>query len=125
MKYLALLVLALSLAWTADGQDAAYWLGQAARDYSNGSYSLAIDDIDNYLEQNSSDVNGWNIKASILLKMERYNEAAECFDQVIEMDSSDAKAWNDKTSFAELGEQGGIRIADGAFGIDPNIPRLV
>jgi tetratricopeptide (TPR) repeat protein len=123
MKYLALLILALSLAWTAGGQDAAYWLSQTARDYSNGSYSFALDDIENYLEMNSSDVNAWNTKANILLKMKRYNEAVECFDQVIALDSFNANAWNDK-GLIQAGAMGepdeGIASLDRALEIDPN-----
>lgn len=120
---MALLILALSLAWTAEGQDAAYWLDQTARDYANGSYSLALDDIDNYLEHNSSDINGWNIKANILLKMERYIEAAECFEREIALDKSNAKALNDLgiIQAGALGEpEIGLESLDRAVEIDPD-----
>jgi tetratricopeptide (TPR) repeat protein len=123
MKYLALLILALSLAWTAGGQDAAYWQAQAVRDYFNGSYSFALDDIENYLEMNSSDINGWNTKAEILLKMRRYGEAEECLDMVIALDGSNVKAWNDKGLIraGALGDrEGGLESLDRATEIDPS-----
>ncbi len=122
MKHLALLILALSLAWTAGGQDEAYWLTQAARDYSNGTYPLALDDIDNYIEMNSSDVNGWITKADILLKMKRYRDADECLDQVIMLDESNTVAWNDKGLIlaGALGDlDGGLEALNRAVDIDP------
>jgi tetratricopeptide (TPR) repeat protein len=123
MKYLAILILALGLAWIADGQDAAYWKAQTASDYANGSYFLALDDIDSYLEQNSNDIDGWNTKADILLKMKRYGEAAECFDQIIELDGSNAKAWND-LGIVQAGAlndpEEGLASLDRALEIDPN-----
>src|SRR5690606_8040876 len=59
-------------------------------------YSLALDDIDQYLNINQSDSWGWNFRANLLLKMERYQEALESFDMVIALDSSNAQAYNDR-----------------------------
>ena len=74
----------------AMSQDANYWLAQTESDYNNGSYSLALDDIDEYLEINSSDLWAWNFKANLLIKMKRYSDAVDSFDQIIQLDSSNA-----------------------------------
>lgn len=90
---LAILMLAIPVAMS---QDAEYWIAQTKSDYSNGSYSLALDDIDQYLLINQSDTWGWNFRANLLLKMEKYQEALESFNMVIALDPSNAEAYNDR-----------------------------
>jgi len=77
-------------------QDAKHWISQAKSDYYNGSYSLALDDIDQYLTINQSDIWAWSFRANLLRKMERYQEAVESFDRIIALDSSNAEAYNDR-----------------------------
>ncbi len=97
MKPIASLLLAiLMLAIPAMSQDAEYWISQTKSDYYNGSYALALDDIDQYLKINQTDIWGWNFRANLLLKMEKYQEAVESFDTVIALDSSNAQAYNDR-----------------------------
>jgi tetratricopeptide (TPR) repeat protein len=98
MKSLAIFLLALSLVsiLPAMSQDAQYWLAQTESDYNNGSYSLALDDIEEYLEINSSDLWAWNFKANLLIKMKRYSDAVDGFDQIIKLDSSNYQAYNDR-----------------------------
>jgi hypothetical protein len=57
MKPIAFLLLAFFLVAIppALSQDANYWLIQTHSDYNNGSYSLALQDIDEYLDLNSSE----------------------------------------------------------------------
>ena len=98
MKSIALFLLAFSLVTIlpAMSQDANYWLAQTESDFNNGSYSLALDDIDEYLDINSSDLWAWNFKANLLIKMKRYSDAVDSFDQIIQLDSSNAQAYNDR-----------------------------
>ncbi len=88
MKTIALLLLAFSLVAVlpAMSQDANYWLAQTQSDYNNGTYSLALDDIDEYLAINSSDLWAWNFRANLLIKMKRYSDAVDSFDQIIQLD---------------------------------------
>jgi tetratricopeptide (TPR) repeat protein len=98
MKHIVFFLLALSLAAVsaAAGQDANYWLSQTQSDYNNGSYSLALQDIDEYLDINSSDTWAWSFKANLLRIMKRYSEAVDSFDQLIRLDGSNAQAYNDR-----------------------------
>ena len=125
MKYLPLLFLVFSLAiiMPAIGLDANYWLTQTASDYGNGSYSLALQDIDEYLNINSSDVWAWNFKANLLIKMKRYLEAVDSFDQIIQIDSSNAQAYNDRAlilSGALKQDEEALDSLDKALQINPN-----
>lgn len=90
---LVILMLAIPVAMS---QNAEYWIAQTKSDFSNGSYSLALDDINQYLNINQSDTWGWNFRANLLKKMERYDEALESFDMVITLDPSNAQAYNDR-----------------------------
>ena len=98
MKYIALLLLAFFLVTIppAVSQDANYWLIQTQSDYKNGSYSLALQDIDEYLGMNSSDTWAWSFKANLLRIMKRYSESVDSFDQLILLDGSNAEAYNDR-----------------------------
>jgi tetratricopeptide (TPR) repeat protein len=98
MKSIALLLLAFFLVTIPPvvSQDANYWLIQTQSDYKNGSNSLALQDIDEYLELNSSDTWAWSFKANLLRIMKRYSEAVDSFDQLILLDGSNAQAYNDR-----------------------------
>jgi tetratricopeptide (TPR) repeat protein len=98
MKTIVLLLLAISLVTVlpAMSQDAKYWLAQTQSDYNNGTYLQALDDIEEYLNINSSDLWAWNFKANLLIKMKRYSDAVDSFDQIIKLDSSNAQAYNDR-----------------------------
>jgi tetratricopeptide (TPR) repeat protein len=113
MKFIAFFLLAFSLATIlpATSQDANYWLIQTQSDYKNGSYSLALQDIDEYLEQNSSDTWAWSFKANLLIKMKRYSQAVDSFDQLILLDGYNSQAYNDRA----LVLSGGMRQNDEAL----------
>ena len=113
MKFIAFFLLAFSLATIlpAMSQDANYWLIQTQSDYKNGSYSLALQDIDEYLEQNSSDTWAWSFKANLLIKMKRYSQAVDSFDQLILLDGYNSQAYNDRA----LVLSGGMRQNDEAL----------
>jgi len=113
MKYIAFLLLAFCLATISPvvGQDANYWLSQTQSDYNNGSYSLALQDIDEYLDLNSSDTWAWSFKANILRVMKRYGEAVDSFDQLIKLDGNNAQAYNDRALILS----GGMRQHDEAL----------
>jgi tetratricopeptide (TPR) repeat protein len=99
MKSIAFLFLAISLAiiLPAVGQeDANYWLSQTQRDYQNGSDSLALQDIEEYLDLQPGDTWAWSFKANILIKMKRYSEAVDSFDELIKLDQENDKAYNDR-----------------------------
>ena len=98
MKLLALFLLAILMLAipVAMSQDAEHWITKTKSDYYNGSYPLALDDIDQYLKINQSDTWAWSFRANLLLKMERYEEAVESFDKIISLDQSNAKAYNDR-----------------------------
>jgi tetratricopeptide (TPR) repeat protein len=98
MKSIALLLLAFFLVTIppAVSQDANYWLSETQSDYNNGSYSLALQDIDEYLDLNSSDTWAWSFKANLLRIMKRYSESVDSFDQLILLDGSNAEAYNDR-----------------------------
>jgi len=91
--------------------DAGYWLAQTESDYNQGSYSQALDDIDEYLNYNSTDVWAWSFRANLLVKMKRYSDAVDSFDQLIRLDSSNAQAYNDRA----LVLSGGLRQSDEAL----------
>ena len=113
MKSIALLIIALSLATTvlAAGEDANYWLAQTQSDYQNGSYSLAVQDIDEYLAIKADDTWAWSFRANILLKMKRYSEAVDSFDELLKLDKSNAQAYNDRALILS----GGMRRNDEAL----------
>ncbi len=98
MRSIAFLLLAFCLAAIAPamGQDANYWLSQTQSDYNNGSYTMALQDIDEYLDLNSSDTWAWSFKANILRIMKRYGEAVDSFDQLIKLEGNNAQAYNDR-----------------------------
>ena len=113
MRSVALLIIALSLATTvlASGEDANYWLAQTQSDYQNGSYSLAVQDIDEYLAIKPDDTWAWSFRANILLKMKRYSEAVDSFDELIKLDGSNDQAHNDRALILS----GGMRQNDEAL----------
>ncbi len=113
MKSIVFLLLAFCLATISPvvGQDANYWLSQTQSDYNNGSYSLALQDIDEYLDLNSSDTWAWSFKANILRVMKRYGESVESFDQLIKLDGNNAQAYNDRALILS----GGMRQHDEAL----------
>jgi len=118
MKFMIYLFLAISLAVilpaaipTAAGEDANYWLSQTQSDYRNGSYSLALQDIDEYLDLKPGDTWAWSFKANVLIKLKRYSEAVDSFDQLISLDASNAQAYNDRA----LVLSGGMRQNDEAI----------
>jgi tetratricopeptide (TPR) repeat protein len=113
MKSIAFLLLVFSLAIIppAMSQDANYWLSETQNDYNNGSYTLALQDIDEYLGVNSSDTWAWSFKANLLIKMKRYSEAVDSFDQLIRLDGSNAQAYNDRALILS----GGMRQNDEAL----------
>jgi tetratricopeptide (TPR) repeat protein len=94
MRNQALIALAAlaALSIAAAGQAPDYWLDQATRDYSNGSYSLALQDIEEYLSTNGNDVTAWNSKGLILTKMKRYDDAVEAYDNALSLDGSNLDA---------------------------------
>lgn len=98
MKYVAILLLAFSLAAiiSASGQDANYWQAQAVSDHQNGSSTQALDDIDEYLTLVPDDTWGWSFKANLLKDMNRYSEAVESFDELIRINPENAQAYNDR-----------------------------
>lgn len=98
MKPIASLLLAIMMLAipAVMSQDAEHWISQTKSDYYNGSYSLALDDIDQYLKINQTDTWAWSFRANLLKKMERYREAVESFDMLIALDSSHAEAYNDR-----------------------------
>ena len=98
MKFIASLLLALFILaiHPAMSQDEDYWISQTKSDYHNGSYSLALEDIDEYLKINESDIWAWSFRANLLIKMERYSEAVKSFDRIIALDSSNADVYNDR-----------------------------
>ena len=125
MKTIALLLLAFSLVAVlpATSQDANYWLAQTQSDYNNGTYSLALDDIDEYLAINSSDLWAWNFRANLLIKMKRYSDAVDSFDQIIKLDSTNAKAYNDRALILSGGmrqDEEALNSLDTALQIDSN-----
>ena len=113
MKSIVFLLLAFCLATISPvvGQDANYWLSQTQSDYNNGSYSLALQDIDEYLDLNPSDTWAWSFKANILRVMKRYGEAVDSFDQLIKLDGNNAQAYNDLALILS----GGMRQHDEAL----------
>lgn len=125
MRHIALHLLTISLAivMTGTGQDADYWLAQTASDYRNGTYSLALQDIEEYLDLNSSDLWAWNFKANLLIKLKRYHEAVDSFDQIIQLDPSSSQAYNDRAlilSGALRQDQEALDSLDEALEINPN-----
>ena len=125
MKTIALLLLAFSLVAVlpATSQDANYWLAQTQSDYNNGTYSLALDDIDEYLAINSSDLWAWNFRANLLIKMKRYSDAVDSFDEIIKLDSTNAKAYNDRALILSGGmrqDEEALNSLDTALQIDSN-----
>lgn len=98
MKSIAFLLLAFSLAAiiSASGQDANYWQAQAVSDLQNGSSTLALNDIDEYLALEPDDGWAWSFKANLLKDMNRYSEAVESFDELIRIDPVNAQAYNDR-----------------------------
>ena len=116
---LAILMLAIP---AAIGQDAEYWISQTKSDYYNGSYALALDDIDQYLNINQTDIWAWNFRANLLKNMQRYEEAVQSFDMVIALDPSNAEAYNDRALILSGGKnQDGEALAslDAALQIEP------
>ncbi len=125
MKSIAFLLLAFSLVTIppAVSQDANYWLIQTQSDYNNGSYSLALQDIDEYLDLNSSDTWAWSFKANILRIMKRYSEAVDSFDQLILLDGSNAQAYNDRALILSGGmrqHEEALNSLETALQINPN-----
>ncbi len=125
MKTIALLLLAFSLVTVlpATSQDAKYWLAQTQNDYNNGTYLMALDDIDEYLAINSSDLWAWNFKANLLIKMKRYSDAVDSFDRIIQLDSTNAKAYNDRAlilSGRMRQDEEALNSLDTALQIEPN-----
>jgi len=98
MKPIASLLFAILMLATpvVMSQDAEYWLAKTKSDYYNGSFSLALDDIDQYLRVNQTDTWAWSFRANLLIKMQRYQEAVDSFDMIIALDSSNAQAYNDR-----------------------------
>jgi tetratricopeptide (TPR) repeat protein len=125
MKSIAFLLLAFSLATIlpAMSQDANYWLSQTKSDYNNGSYSLALQDIGEYLGMNSSDTWAWSFKANLLRNMKRYSEAVDSFDQLIQLDGTNAQAYNDRALILSGGmrqHEEALNSLDTALQINPN-----
>ena len=125
MRHFVLLLLSILLAaaaMPANGQDAKYWLAQTASDYQNGSNSLALQDIDEYLDLNATDLWAWNFKANLQLKMNKYRDSVDSFDQIIKLNPSDAKAYNDRAlilSGALRQDQEALDSLDQALQINP------
>jgi tetratricopeptide (TPR) repeat protein len=94
MRNPALIALATlaALSIAAAGQAPDYWRDQATRDYYNGSYSLALQEIEEYLSTNGNDVTAWNSKGLILTKMKRYDDAVEAYDHALSLDGSNLDA---------------------------------
>jgi len=115
---------ALSLAAASQTPD--YWLAQATRDYYNGSYFLALQDIEEYLRTNGSDVEAWNSKGLILEKMKRYDDAVEAYDNAISFDGSNVAALSNKglIQAGALGDySGSVESLNRALEIDPQDAR--
>jgi len=125
MKPIAFLLLAFSLATIlpVGCEDANYWLSQIKSDYNNGSYSLALQDIDEYLDLNTSDTWAWSFKANLLIKMKRYSEAVDSFDQLIRLDGANAQAYNDRALILSGGmrqHEEALNSLETALKINPN-----
>jgi tetratricopeptide (TPR) repeat protein len=125
MKSIAFLLLAFFLVTIPPAlcQDANYWLLQTHSDYNNGSNSLALQDIDEYLEMNSSDTWAWSFKANLLIKMKRYSEAVDSFDQLILLNGANAQAYNDRGLILSGGmrqHEEALNSLETALKINPN-----
>lgn len=108
---LALLALFLSVMLSGATEDANYWLVQTKSDFQNGSYILALQDIDEYLAVKPDDTWALSFKANLLLKLGRYSESIDSFDELILADPANAQAYNDKA----LVLSGGMRQYDEAL----------
>ncbi len=72
-------------AWSAPCQDAA-WLGCARIAVGNGDYEVALDDIENSLIRNSHNHCALAVKALVLYRMNRTDEAVAVADEALRLD---------------------------------------
>jgi len=119
---LSLLAISLAVIMPATAEDASYWLSQAASDYRNGSNSLALQDIEEYLEQNSTDAWAWSFKANLELRMKRYSDAVDSFDRLLELEPANDQVYNDRALILSGGlrrDQEALESLEKALEINP------
>lgn len=72
------------------------WYNKSVSEFKNGSYSLALQDINKTLDQNPLDNSYWSLKVLILLKMSKYDSALSTLDDALNVNSSNSQALNDR-----------------------------
>jgi tetratricopeptide (TPR) repeat protein len=75
---------------------AAYWLENAKKSYSKGSYEKALDYFNKSLWVDPLNVSVWYMKGITLEGLNRYDEAMYCINKIIEAYPKSAVAWNQK-----------------------------
>ncbi len=100
MRHIALIAFALislvMLAGMVECQDEVSWLTKAQQECANGSYALALKDMNLYLAQNPTDASALVSKGLIQMKLKKNEDALKSFDKVTELDSSNFDGWTNK-----------------------------